>query len=175
MINKLRIVEKEKEQLEGKKLEAEAYMAKQAECTIQRLMGHKINGFKAQVRAAGAGAAGAGLTWPGLPEALLQQQAPAAGLHARGHGTARSCCAAPPTVALARLPPAAQAMIQEMDGKMAEVAGKLQHEREKFKRFDEELKEHDQKHQVGRRPQAARPPAGLVPRAGPLRSAAQAA
>jgi hypothetical protein len=51
MINKLRIVEKEKEQLEGKKLEAEAYMTKQAECTGQRIMGHKINAHKAQVGA----------------------------------------------------------------------------------------------------------------------------
>jgi hypothetical protein len=80
MINKLRVVEKEKEQLEGKKLEAEAYMAKQAECTIQRLMGHKINGFKAQVGECGRW--GGGGAWAGLPEAPLQQQAPAAGLHA---------------------------------------------------------------------------------------------
>lgn len=49
MIGKLRIVEKEKESLEGKKLEAEAYMTKQAECYKQRIMGNKIIAHQAQV------------------------------------------------------------------------------------------------------------------------------
>lgn len=49
MISKLRIVEKEKESLEGKKLEAEAYMTKQAECHKQRIIGNKIIAHQAQV------------------------------------------------------------------------------------------------------------------------------
>lgn len=35
-----------------------------------------------------------------------------------------------------------------MERKMGEVTAKLEHEREKFKRFDQELKEHDSKVQV---------------------------
>ncbi len=62
MIGKLRIVEKEKESLEGKKLEAEAYMAKQAECTKQRIMGNKIISHQAQV-GAGTGPRCRRLVW----------------------------------------------------------------------------------------------------------------
>lgn len=49
MIQKLKAVEKDKEGLEGKKLEAEAYIGKQAERLRHQIMGNKGLMHKAQV------------------------------------------------------------------------------------------------------------------------------
>lgn len=49
MITKLKSVEKEREALEGKKLEAEAYITKQAERLKCQITGNKILTHKAEV------------------------------------------------------------------------------------------------------------------------------
>ena len=49
MITKLKAVEKEREALEGKKLEAEAYITKQAERLKCQITGNKILMHKAEV------------------------------------------------------------------------------------------------------------------------------